>query len=100
LSVTDVAEQIVDFDRSTLLRFLAQCVQELTILNRSKYDAENVALLLLRGNEAIHRLIGQLRDLIDVNVSLTDSRVAVMVEQIELLSPTAIERVLATVRPN
>jgi hypothetical protein len=80
--------------RPELLVFLAAAISDMTIYGRSHYDSADAADRLRATNEAIHRLVGHLRDLIDLNEPCTESRVGGIAEQLGLLPPTAISRLL------
>jgi hypothetical protein len=66
---------------------------ELTIRNRYYYDSPDALARLREGNEAIHRLSGHLRDLLDPAEELTESRKDGIVEQLLLLSPPVLDRI-------
>lgn len=85
--------KLFDVPRSTLLRHLARGVTQLTLRSRYHYDRPDAMERLVEGNEAIHRLNGHLRDLLDPDEELTDSRKAGIVEQLSLLSPPVLDRI-------
>jgi len=74
---------------------LARGINELSIRNRAHYDQPDALHRLIQSNEAIHRLSGHLRDLIDPDEELTESRRDGILEQLQLLPPSALDR-LAT----
>jgi len=80
--------------RPAQLRFLAGAIHTLTIRNRSYYDDEAPLARLIEGNEAIHRLSGHLRDLIDAGEELTESRADGICEQLQFLPQSEIERIV------
>jgi hypothetical protein len=85
--------RLFDLGRQDLSRLLGCAISEITVLNRSFYDQPDALERLTRGNEAIHRLTGHLRDLVDRGEMLSESRVDGIFEQLSLLSPRTIERV-------
>jgi len=86
--------RLFDVPRATLLERLARGVTQLTIRNRAYYDAPDCAERLKQGNEAIHRLNGHLRDLLDVEEALTESRKDGIIEALSLLSPPALDQII------
>ena len=82
--------------RPELLMLLAKVIVEVTIQGRSHYDDENANGYLRQINEAIHRLAGHLRDLSRQEEIFTESRAAGIGEQLVLLYPDAIARILSS----
>jgi hypothetical protein len=76
-----------------LLQSLSQALMELTIRNRYYYDSPDALVRLREGNEAIHRLNGHLRDLLDPAEELTESRKDGIMEQLLLLPPPVLDRI-------
>ena len=87
--------KLFDVPRPTLLLQLARGITELTIRSRYYYDQPDGKARLVEGNEAIHRLNGHLRDLLDPNEELTESRKDGIVEQLCVLSPPALDRIFS-----
>jgi hypothetical protein len=79
-------------DRGNVLRFLCQQINELTIYARANYDAPDSHKRLIETNEAIHHLLGHLRDLLKPSEELTASRAEGILEQAALLSPHSLLR--------
>lgn len=86
--------KLSDAPRSDLLHSLSRAISEMTIRNRSFYDHADAADHLKEGNEAIHRLSGHLRDLLNPDEPLTESRKDGILEQLSLLSPRNLQRIL------
>lgn len=87
--------KLFDVPRSTLLMQLARGITQLTLRNRYYYDDPHATQRLVEGNEAIHRLNGHLRDLLDPDEELTESRKEGIVEQLSLLSPPVLDRIFS-----
>jgi hypothetical protein len=87
--------RLFDVTRDTLLRSLARGITELTVRNRAYYRNSDAASRLMEGNEAIHRLNGHVRDLLDPAEELTESRKNGIIEALSLLSPPTLDRVIA-----
>jgi hypothetical protein len=88
-------ERLIRVDRATLLRFLAQLINHLTICARSDYDADDALTQLMAINEAIHRVTGHLRDLLDHGEPMTESRSATITACASRLAPSDLERLRA-----
>ena len=71
---------------------LIRAITELTVRGRSYYDSADIGERLQETNEAIHRLAGHLRDLSNYEETLTASRADGVVEQLRLLTPSALSR--------
>ena len=91
----DIRSTLFDGSRSVVLVRLARGIFELTIRNRANYDQPDALHRLIDGNEAIHRLNGHLHDLIDPDEELTESRRDGILEQLELLPPSALDRLVS-----
>jgi hypothetical protein len=78
--------------RPAQLRFVASAINALTVRNRDHYDGDRARLI--EGNEAIHRLSGHLRDLVDAGEELTESRADGICEQLQFLVQGDLERLL------
>ncbi len=93
----DAVLQVIDRMRAgrrpELLVLLAAAITEMTILGRAHYDDEDSTSYLRQTNEAIHRLVGHLRDLCDPDEAFTESRAVGVGEQLTLLHPSAIARI-------
>ena len=85
---------LFDVSREELLKRLARGLTQLTIRNRSHYDDRDAHSRLVEGNEAIHRLTGHLRDLLDPTEQLTESRKDGIIEAFALLSPPTLDRII------
>jgi len=81
---------MIETERPVLLKLLVAMIGEMTIFGRTKYDDEDAVDQLRRVNEAIHRLTGHLRDLLDPAEPFTTSRAEGVCEQIESLPPSRI----------
>lgn len=81
--------------RPELFALLARGVHELTLRARYFYDAPDAADRMHETNEAIHRVSGHLRALLDPDCALTASRVEGIAEALSLLTPAALDRLLA-----
>lgn len=79
--------------RPAQLRFIASAINALTVRNRGYYQ-ERDCPRRMEGNEAIHRLSGHLRDLIDAGEELTKSRADGICEQLQCLPLGEVERIL------
>lgn len=91
--MNSLRSNLSELTRPLLLRSLSTALTELTIWNRYYYDSPDAHVRLRAGNEAIHRLNGHLRDLLDPEEALTESRMDGIAEQILLLSPNALDRI-------
>jgi hypothetical protein len=87
-------QRLLRGDRTILLRFLSQLISQLTILARSHYDHPQSQRLLVETNEAVHRLAGHLRDLVDAGEPLTESRAEAISAHADLLSSLELERLV------
>lgn len=85
---------LFETSRDELLKRLARGLTQLTIRNRAFYDDQYAKSRLVEGNEAIHRLTGHLRDLIDPIEELTESRKDGIIEALALLSPPTLDRII------
>ena len=85
--------KLFDVPRPVLLLLLSRALTELTIRNRYHYDRPDGLARLIEGNEAIHRLNGHLRDLLDPAEELSESRKNGIVEQLTLLAPPVLDRI-------
>ena len=85
-------KRLMQLDRATLLRFLAQLINHLTIRARFHYDADDGLAQLIEANEAIHRVTGHLRDLLSESEAMTEGRSATIAACANLLAPSELER--------
>lgn len=92
----DYIKRLNFIDRGTLVRVLAQTIHELTIDARAYYDQPDALNHVVRVNEAIHRLSGHLRNLTDNSEVCSLSRAEGVAENLQLLTPSALERVFGS----
>lgn len=78
-------------ERGALLWVLSQAIHELTIRARLFYEPDEV-VRIQETNEAIHRVSGHLRDLIDMNEPFTPRRADSVGEALKLLDPATLDR--------
>ena len=86
-------QQLMAVDRRTLLAMLAQVVHELTIRGRYFCDHTDAFEEMRKTNEAVHRVSGHLRDLIDPIEPLTATRADGIAAASELLPQRALVRI-------
>src|ERR1700742_5243578 len=79
--------------REAVLRFIASGIHDLTVRARSFYDEPDSHAGMRETNEAIHRLVGHLRDLTSPEEPLTLSRIEGIAGNIGLLSPNQVARI-------
>ena len=91
--MNNLSQRLMVVDRQTLLVMLAEIIHELSILGRSFYDHADPLEGMRNTNEAIHRVSGHLRDLIDPGEALTASRSDGIAAASELLPPRALARI-------
>lgn len=86
---------LVKANRPSILRFLAAAIGELTLAGRYAYGAPDAERLLMRVNEATHRVSGHLRDLCDPDAPLTATRAEGIAEAFALIGEGNLSRVLS-----
>jgi hypothetical protein len=92
----DIKQRLMTIERTKVLVVLSKTIHELTIRARFYYDqpdAIGAMRELIITNEAIHRVSGHLRALIDANEILTPSRADGIAETTKLLTPVAVDRI-------
>ncbi|GEM_PF-2078096 len=89
----DLHDRLMVVDRPAILLMLSELIQALTIRSRYFYDASDALTGLQETNEAIHRVCGHLRDLIDPVEPMTVSRADGICEASELLPLTQVARI-------
>ena len=89
----NLQHRLMSADRQTLLVMLAQVIHELTICSRYLYDDEKPLVGLREINEAIHRVSGRLRDLIDPGEPFTASRAIGIAAASELMPQSVLSRI-------
>jgi hypothetical protein len=87
-------DRLLAAPRDSQLKFLASAINELTVAARGFYDQPDGDEQMRRINEAIHRISGHLRDLMDPQEPMTMSRADGVVENAKVLHPGAIARIL------
>lgn len=90
--MTALDNQLLEVDRATLLRFMAQLIHHLTIHARANYDSPDCPARLREVNESIHRIAGHLRDLLDDSEPTTEIRAKAIASNADLLIPSQIDR--------
>jgi hypothetical protein len=85
-------QRLMTVERTTLLVMLARLIHDLTIHSRYFYDREDAFDGMRETNEAIHRIAGHMRALIDPTELITASRAGSIAAASELLSPAALDR--------
>jgi hypothetical protein len=88
-----IKARLMEIERTRLLVVLSRTIHGLTIRARSFYDHPDAAAGMRETNEAIHRVSGHLRDLIDANEPLTPGRADGVVEATKLLTPAEVSRI-------
>jgi len=88
----DIRQRLETIERTNLLRLLSQLIHELTIHARCYYEGPDAIGTMRETNEAIHRISGHLRDLIDVAEPFTSSRADSIGDYLKLFTPAALDR--------
>lgn len=86
--------QLMAASREDVLRFLAAVVSELTLAGRYAYGRPDAEQRLAAVNEATHRVVNHLRDLLDPVAILTESRAEGILEVLRFLGPESCARIL------
>lgn len=90
-----LVERILAGSRGQQLGLLAQAIHALTIHSRAAYDHRDRVQRMVRVNEALHRLSGHLRDLLDADEPMTSSRAEGVVESLAWLHPTEVAAMMS-----
>jgi len=85
--------KLLQAPREAVLRFIVSGIHSLTIQARSFYEEADSSSQLLDINEAIHRLSGHLRDLIDAQEPLSSSRIAGITANLTLMPVGELARI-------
>jgi hypothetical protein len=91
----ELKPRLLELPRSALLRFLGAGLMELTMNGRDAYGRPDVAERLMETNEAISHLSGHLRDLLNRDEPITESRVDAILEQLQRVPQSALKRALS-----
>lgn len=87
-----IKQRLAEVERPRLLWLLAQLIHELTVVARSYYDRPGATGRLHEINEAIHRISGHTRDLVNADESFTASRADSIGKALKRLPPVALSR--------
>lgn len=87
-----ITQRLWNLERTRLLWILSQLIHELTIRARFYYDEPEGFGAMRETNEAIHRVSGHCRDLTNQEEPFTSSRADGIGEALNLLSPSALDR--------
>lgn len=82
-------------EREALLAVLTAAIEAFTIEARAFYDQPGATEALRAANEAIHRLTGHTRAVLDCATPLTASRAAGIAEALMRLPAAALDRLVA-----
>ena len=88
----DIEQRLMKIERPKLFLVLSGTINQLTIRARFFYDQPDAIVEMRKTNEAIHRVSGHMRDLIDASEPLTPSRTNCIAESSKLLTPAALDR--------
>lgn len=93
-----VIEAFVAATRRPQQLFIAALIQHLTISARDHYDSAEAATKLSLANEAIHRLAGHLRTILESDAPIEDWRIAQIDNLLSQLHPANLARLAETLR--
>lgn len=91
-------EVFVTATRKPQQLFIAALLHHLTISARDHYDSPEAATKLSLANEAIHRLAGHLRTILESDAPIEDWRIAQIDNLLSQLHPANLARLAETLR--
>jgi hypothetical protein len=87
-----IRKALSTLDRQKLLIFLAASIHALTITARYHYESLESFEHMREINEAIHRLSGHVRDLLNAQEPLLESRIESIIAILAILHVNALDR--------
>ena len=88
----NLSSRLLAAHRPAVLEFIAAAIHGLTIRSRCYYSEPDRFERMREANEAIHRLAGHMRGLVQVAEPLTETRIQGIIANAQLLSTIELDR--------